>query len=134
MRKNPKRAIKQAPVASLTTIESVIGFGLTFLVSHGMIGSIDVGATTQTVAPFVALLLPAIFGTAKWHLVSPVEKVDDIVARDGVISDADIGRIDAMLADRVVGLLRSDHLDEQPRHQLRPHGMAAGHPLHSGAA
>lgn len=130
MAKHPKKAIKKAPVASLTTIESVIGSVLTFLVAHGVIGNIDVSATTQTIAPFVALLVPAIFGYAKWHLVSPVEKADKPVERDGVVSDADIGRIGALLDDRLAAHRSrvegrdADITGLHARH--RPRGMAAG--------
>jgi len=68
MAKHPKTVIKKAPVASLTTIESVIGSVLTFLVAHGVIGNIDVSATTQTIAPFVALVVPAIFEIGRAHV------------------------------------------------------------------
>src|SRR3954453_7199155 len=101
MSKSPKQAVKQAPVTSLTTIESVVGFVLTFLVAHHVIGNIDVGSTTQTIAPFIALAVPAIFGSAKWRLVSPTEKVKDLADRDGTMSDADYARIEAMIDERL---------------------------------
>jgi hypothetical protein len=134
MAKHPKKAIKKAPVASLTTIESVVGSVLTFLVAHGVIGSIDVSATTQTIAPFVALVVPAIFGFAKWQLVSPVDKVNKLVDRDGVVSDADIGRIGALLDDRLAAhgspAEGADARITGLRQVRGPRGMAAG----SGAA
>src|SRR5690242_18026154 len=134
MAKHPKTVIKKAPVASLTTVESLIGSLLTFLVAHGVIGNIDVSATTQTIAPFVALVVPAIFGYAKWQLVSPVEKVDKLVDRDGVVSDADMGRIGALLDDRLAAHgSRVNGTDAEItglHHRHRPRGMAAG----SGAA
>jgi hypothetical protein len=132
MAKSPKQAIKEAPVATLTTVESVVGFVLTFLVAHNVIGNIDVSATTQTVAPFIALVVPAIFGSAKWRLVSPTEKIKDLAERDGVISDADFARIDVMIEDRLGAALTHDSAptgdlaDFYPRHSSRPAGMAAG--------
>ena len=130
MAKHPKKAIKKAPVASLTTIESVVGSVLTFLVAHGVIGNIDVSTTTQTIAPFVALVVPAIFGYAKWQLVSPVEKVNKLVDRDGVVSDADMGRIGALLDERLAAHRSGgagNHADVTGLHDRhRPRGMAAG--------
>ena len=132
MAKSAKQAVKEAPVTTLTTIESVVGFVLTFLVAHHIVGNIDVGATTQTVAPVVALLVPAIFGSAKWRLVSPTAKVQDTTARDGAMSDADYARIEAMIDERLgtaapvqqppqlTGAV--DRLAVTPR----PAGMAAG--------
>lgn len=134
MARHPKKTITKAPVASLTTIESVVGSVLTFLVAHGVIGNIDVSATTQTIAPFVALMLPAIFGYAKWQLVSPVEKVNKLVDRDGVVSDADMGRIGALLDDKLAAhRLRTEGGTAEIaglHDRQHPRGMAAG----SGAA
>lgn len=132
MAKTPTQAIKNAPVTTITTVESVVGFVLTFLVAHGIIGNIDVAATTQTVAPFVALAVPALFGAVKWRLVTPWEKAKDVTDRDGLMSDADYARIEAMVQGGVA--------PDVPRHQRfpgyageldralvrRPGGMAAG--------
>jgi hypothetical protein len=130
MAKSPKQAVKEAPVATLTTIESVVGFALTFLVAHHVIGNIDIGTTTQTVAPFIALIVPAIFGSAKWRLVSPTEKVQDIADRDGSMSDADHARIETMIDERLSAALPLDASwagDRPARHATRrPAGMAAG--------
>jgi hypothetical protein len=102
MATSPVQAVKNSPVTTLTTVEAIVGFVLTFLVAHHVIGNIDVGTTTQTVAPFVALVIPAIFGAAKWHLVSPVAKVaEQLDARDGALSDADYARIEALLGQLV---------------------------------
>jgi hypothetical protein len=133
MAKSPKQTIKDAPVTTITTVESVVGFVLTFLVAHGIIGNIDVAATTQTVAPFIALAVPALFGAVKWRLVTPWEKAKDVTDGDGLMSDADYARIDAMVKDRIAPTV--------PRHQRsaamagqfdgiavahHPGGMAAG--------
>ncbi len=98
--------IKKAPVTSLTTVEALTGFTLTFLVTHHVIGTVEVGTTTQTIAPFVSLALPAIFGALKWPLVIPVEKVKRITEADGLVSDADLGRVESVIAsqfDRYLG-------------------------------
>jgi hypothetical protein len=130
MAKSATQTIKDAPVTTLTTIESVVGFVLTFLVTHHIVGNIDVSTMTQTIAPFIALAIPAIFGSAKWRLVSPAEKVKDLAERDGVISDADIARIEQLIDERldvVIGHGRHHDDDEpRPRHLPRPAGMAAG--------
>jgi hypothetical protein len=130
MAKTAKQAIKDAPVTSLTTVESVVGFVLTFLVAHHMIGDIDVTATTQTVAPFIALAVPALFGAVKWRLVTPWEKAKDVAERDGAMSDADYARIEAMVQERLEAALAHNPvhingaLDARP--DPRPGGMSAG--------
>jgi hypothetical protein len=131
MAKSAKQAVKEAPVTALTTIESVVGFVLTFLVAHHIIGNIDIGATTQTVAPFIALIVPALFGSAKWRLVSPAHKLADLTERDGAMSDADYARIEAMIDERL-STVRAEE-PAQPADAVdelhvtpRPAGMAAG--------
>ena len=89
--------IRRAPVTTLSTAEALTAAVLTFLVTHNVIGDLDVSSTTQTIAPFVALALPAIFGTAKWALVSPYEKVKHLAEQEGVVSDADFARLEALL-------------------------------------
>jgi hypothetical protein len=130
MAKTAKQTIKEAPVTSLTTIESGVGFVLTFLVAHHVIGNIDVGATTQTVAPFVALVVPALFGSAKWRLVSPAHKVAELSERDGALADADYARIEAMIDERLDAVLGQNPPQPVGVPQLpaapRPAGMAAG--------
>lgn len=131
MAKSAKQAVKQAPVTTLTTVESIVGFVLTFLVAHHIIGNIDIGATTQTVAPFIALAVPAIFGSAKWRLVSPAAKVQDVTERDGAMSDADYARIEAMIDERLGAVTAEDRpqltgaVEKLPL-TPRPAGMAAG--------
>lgn len=49
---SPRNLIKNSPVTSLTTAESVVAAVLTFLATHGVLGDIDVSTTTQTIAPF----------------------------------------------------------------------------------
>lgn len=97
----PRTFIKNSPVTSLTSAESLLGAVLAFLATHHVIGDTDVSATTQTVAPFVALLLPAVFGAAKWSLVTPFAKVKDMAERDGLVSDADFARLGALLDDKL---------------------------------
>lgn len=99
------QSIKKAPVTALSTAEAVTAFVLTFLVAHHLIGNVDVSSTTQSIAPFVALALPAVFGAAKWALVSPYEKVKDIVERDGLISDADFARVEALFEEKFGALV-----------------------------
>jgi hypothetical protein len=93
----PIQAIKQAPVTTLSTAEALTAAVLTFLVTHQIIGNVDVSATTQTIAPFIALALPAVFGAAKWALVSPYSKVKHLAEKDGLVSDADFARLEALL-------------------------------------
>jgi hypothetical protein len=119
--------IKKAPVTSLSSIEAVVGFVLTFLATHHIIGSINVSSTTQTIAPFVALALPAVFGAAKWALVSPVSKVEAILVRDGVLSDADVARINASVAEHVGVLLADAETVAHPTDV--PDSAAAGAPV-----
>jgi hypothetical protein len=130
MAKSAKQAIKEAPVATLSTVESVVGFVLTLLVTHHVIGNIDVSKMTQTIAPFIALAIPAIFGSAKWHLVSPVEKIKDVTGEAGTISDADFARIEQLIDERLDAVVARDAqpMDDEPRprHLMRPAGMAAG--------
>jgi hypothetical protein len=130
MARTAKQTIKEAPVTSLTTIESAVGFVLTFLVAHHVIGNIDVGATTQTVAPFIALVIPALFGSAKWRLVSPAHKVAELTDRDGAMADADYARIEAMIDERLDAVLGQNPPQPVGVQQLpatpRPAGMAAG--------
>ena len=97
MPNTPIQAIKQAPVTSLSTAEALTAGVLTFLVTHQIIGNVDVSTTTQTIAPFIALALPAIFGAAKWALVSPYTKVKHLAEKDGLVSDADFARLEALL-------------------------------------
>jgi hypothetical protein len=97
MANSPIQAIKKAPVTTLSTAEAVTAAVLTFLVTHHVVGNVDVSATTQTIAPFVALALPAIFGAAKWALVSPYTKVKRWAEQDGLVSDADFARLEALL-------------------------------------
>jgi hypothetical protein len=130
--RSARQAVREAPVTTLTTIESVVGFVLTFLVTHHVIGNIDIGSTTQTLAPVVALVLPAIFGSAKWRLVSPAAKVQDAADHAGAMSDADYARIEAMIDER----LRDAAPTQQPAELTgaddplpvtpRPAGMSAG--------
>jgi hypothetical protein len=131
---SPVQAVKNSPVTTLTTAESIVAFVLTLLVAHHVIGNIDIGTTTQTIAPFVALVIPAIFGAAKWHLVSPVAKVaEQLAVRDGALSDADYARIEALLDQRLAdgadtALGDDDAADETAVAVAAPHppGMAAG--------
>lgn len=97
----PRNFIKNSPVTSLTTAESLTAGVLTFLVTHNVIGNVDVSTTTQTVAPFVALAVPAVFGAAKWSLVTPFARVKDLAERDGLVSDADFARLDALLDEKL---------------------------------
>jgi hypothetical protein len=124
--------IKKAPVTSLSSIEAVVGFVLTFLATHHILGSVNVSSTTQTIAPFVALALPALFGAAKWALVSPVSKVESILARDGVLSDADIARINAAIADQAGHLLADAETVAHPTDV--PDSANAGAPTAAPAA
>lgn len=129
MSKSANQTIRNAPVTTLTTVESVVGFVLTFLVTHHVIGNVDVSAMTQTIAPFIALLIPAIFGSAKWRLVSPVEKLKDAPEREPAISDADFARIEQLIDERLAPVDAPEQRAEyepRPRHLLRPLGMAAG--------
>ena len=89
--------VRRAPVTTLSTAEALTAALLTFLVTHNVIGNVDVSTTTQTIAPFVALALPAIFGAAKWALVSPYEKVKHWAEQEGVVSDADFARLEALM-------------------------------------
>jgi hypothetical protein len=97
MAESPMQTIKRAPVTTLTTAEALTGAVLTFLVTHHVIGNLDVSTTTQTLAPFVALVLPALFGAAKWALVSPYQKVKHWAEQDGLVADADFARFEALL-------------------------------------
>lgn len=97
--------VKQRPVATLTAAEAIVAAVLTFLVTHGVIGTVDVGQTTQVLAPLVALGLPAVAGAAKWALVTPVSKVQHILEQDGLLTDADAARLDAMLDAKLSHLL-----------------------------
>jgi len=130
MAKSAAQRVKDAPVTTLTTVESVVGFVLTFLVTHHVIANIDVSRMTQTIAPFIALAIPAIFGSAKWHLVSPADKVKDAADEAAGMSDADFSRVEQLIDERLQSALRSDARSTEdetgPRHLLRPAGMAAG--------
>jgi hypothetical protein len=121
--------IKRAPVTTLSTAEAVVGFTLTFLATHHLIGSIDVSATTATIAPFVALALPAMFGAAKWALVSPYRKVRDALERDGALTDADVARFEAIVAHYTGSTLapEDDALIEHPTDDI-PDSATAGVP------
>lgn len=99
-----KNLVKQAPVTTLSAAESAVGFTLTELVTHHVIGTVNVSSLTQSLAPFVALLLPAVFGAAKWALVSPYDKVKAVLERDGVMSDADFGRLETIVESKLVEL------------------------------
>ena len=89
--------VKKAPVTSLSSIESLTAFTLTFLVAHHIIGTVDVSATTQTIAPFIALALPAVFGAAKWALVTPYDKAKRWAENEGIFTDADFGRVEQLV-------------------------------------
>ncbi len=137
---SPIQTVKQAPVTTLTTAESLTAAVLTFLVTHHVIGSVDVSTTAQTVAPFVALALPAVFGAVKWALVSPYTKVKHWAEQDGLVADADFARFEALLdaklgeldteADTAVHELTSpvdDGADSADGAEA-PAGMGAGAP------
>ncbi|HEU5265441.1 MAG TPA: hypothetical protein VFU35_02030 [Jatrophihabitans sp.] len=140
MAESPMQTIKRAPVTTLTTAEALTGAILTFLVTHNIIGNLDVSTTTQTIAPFVALALPAAFGAAKWALVSPYEKVKHWAEQDGLVADADFARFEALLdakltefnqeADVAAEQLtdRDDEADDTdlPEPTEPPPGMGAG--------
>lgn len=99
--------IKAAPVTTVTTAESLVAAVLTFLVSHGVIGTSHLGMLTQIIAPIVALVLPALFGAVKWRLVSPVQKVEHILDSSGLLNDADLARLEGILGDIIPPLLNS---------------------------
>jgi hypothetical protein len=122
--------VKRAPVTALSTAEAVVGFTLTFLTTHHVIGKIDVSTTTATLAPFVALALPAIFGAAKWALVSPYRKVRDVLERDGALTDADVARFEAIVAQYTGSPLAAEDeaLIEHPTEDL-PESASAGVPI-----
>lgn len=101
----PANLIKNAPVTALSTAESVTAFALTVLVTHHVIGNVDIGATAQTIAPFIALAIPAVFGAAKWALVSPYAKVKGLAEQQGVVTDADFARMEALVEDKLGGLI-----------------------------
>ena len=85
MKHGPGKVIEKAPITTLSAAESLTAFVLTFLTAHHVLGDVDISTTTQTVAPFVALVLPALFGVAKWRLVTPAGRArrrGDVARRD----------------------------------------------------
>lgn len=91
--------VKNAPVTVLTAAEATSATVLTFLVAHGVISS----SVASTYGPFAALVLVAGFGAAKWGLVSPYAKVRDALEQAGLLSDADLARIEAAV-ESAIGL------------------------------
>jgi hypothetical protein len=89
------QAIRQAPVAILSTIEALVIGGGTTAGVHDELGQVDASSAVKTWAPIAAFLFPLAVGALKRSLVSPVAKVEGILEKDGLLTDADVARITA---------------------------------------
>jgi hypothetical protein len=96
MNTNP---VRSAPVTTVTTIEAITAAVLAFLVAHGVIPA-DVAGTY---GPVAAAAMIAAFGAVKWNHVTPVAKVQDILERDGLLTDADLARLEGIVVDLIGG-------------------------------
>ncbi|MCW2496058.1 hypothetical protein [Jatrophihabitans sp.] len=124
--------VKAKPITVPTAVESATYAVVTALATHGVIPIGHVNSVTQTVAPIAALALPAVFNAVKHALATPVAKVEDILARDGVMSDAEWGRFEALI--REVTGNEITHIEAQYADVELPDGMSAGHPAEAAPA
>ena len=66
-------AVKQEPVVTASSVLAVIGAGLGYATSHGLITQTQASGWTQAAATVVPFLLPLIVGAVTRHYTSPAE-------------------------------------------------------------
>jgi hypothetical protein len=96
---------KDEPVLVGSASAALVGAVLTALVTHGVITDTQASGLTQTVVPLVTAGLIAGLGVLLRRFVSPASKVRAIVEQGLHISDADFGRIDALLEQYGLSLI-----------------------------
>jgi hypothetical protein len=83
--------VKTKPVATLGTGLTVSEAVVAYLAAHHVIPPL--------LAPYAALVVAALLALAIHELVSPYSKVKGVLERDGLLSDADFTRIEALVAE-----------------------------------
>jgi hypothetical protein len=89
----PKQVVQAKPVATVGTTTVLAVAVLNYLAYRGWVpASLD-----EVLTPVVVLVL----GVAVHALVSPYQKVRSALERDGLLSDADFGRLEVLVEDQV---------------------------------
>jgi hypothetical protein len=88
---------KDEPVLVGSLSAAAVGYVLTFLVAHGVITDTQASTATQTFVPIVTAALIAGLGVLLRRFVSPASKVKAIVEQGLHITDADFGRLEALV-------------------------------------
>jgi hypothetical protein len=99
---------KDEPVLALSAAGSIVGYLLEALKAHGIIGDSVASSLSQQLVPIVAAALVLVAGVLVRHFVTPYAKVKALMEKSGLLSDADFGRIEALLLDAV-----TPHLNPQ---------------------
>jgi hypothetical protein len=66
-------AVKQEPVITASSVLAVIGAGLGYAVSHGLITQTQASGWTQLAATVVPFLLPLVVGAVTRRYTSPAQ-------------------------------------------------------------
>lgn len=135
VRKPTPQIVKDYPALTGSAALALVVYVLGSLVTHHVIGSMQVGPLEKLLVPLVAAALTQLAGVLLHMVVSPAHKVADLIERhsNGALNDADFARLDQWLRDNVgddLGLAAGPA--EPAVHDLGdspvPDGMAAGAP------
>lgn len=88
--------IKDKPVATLGAAGTVATALVAYAVSKGWVPG--------ELAAVADATLGAVIFTAVHALVSPASKVREVLERDGTLTDADFGRLEAVITESLQGL------------------------------
>lgn len=86
------------PVLLVSAVTAGLGLLGTELVTHGVITETQASSLTKSVLPPVVAALVLLAGWAIRRLVTPARKVEDLMTRAGLLSDADHARIEAAVS------------------------------------
>jgi hypothetical protein len=96
---------KDEPVLILSAAGAVVAWLLGLLVTHGVLSDTQASSLTQVIVPAVAGVIVLVIGFFTRRLVSPAAKVKAVLESSGLLNDADFGRLEAMLTDKLEELL-----------------------------
>jgi hypothetical protein len=122
---------KDEPVLVGSLSAAVVGYVLTFLVAHGVITDTQASTATQTIVPLVTAGLITLLGVLLRRYVSPTSKVGAIVEQGLHITDADYGRLEALVEQYGLSIVEKKAPApvapvETPAPTTAPDGMSAG--------
>ena len=96
------KLIHDEPVLVTSAAGAVVSYALTALVTHGVITHTVASTLTQQLVPGVAAALMIGLGALTRRLVAPEAKVRHLLEVEGLLTDADFGRLQAILEEAVL--------------------------------